>query len=77
MRKEGWPKLEGDKKRDRAETSKEKVKRARSGRGPRLREELRLKERAETKGGGRGLNLEEERVNARFRGDLGLGEKQR
>ena len=51
MRKEGWPKVEGDKKRDRAETSKEKVKRARSGRGSRLREGSRLKERAETKGG--------------------------
>ena len=28
-------------------------------------------------GGGRGLNLKEKRANARFRGDLGLGEKQR
>ena len=42
MRKEGWPKLEGDKKRDRAETSKEKVKRTRFGRGLRLREGSRL-----------------------------------
>lgn len=49
MRKGGWPKLERDKKRDRAETSNEKVKRARSGRGSRLREGSRLNERVETK----------------------------